>query len=95
MADTIGSNIRVAGNMLLHSFRTAAPCWAAIALVAVILIIRAMAGKKKGKKHKNADEKADKKPRVKKEKTKKKFSETDIATMPVSDEEYVDDDKKG
>ncbi len=50
MADTIGSNIRVAGNMLLHSFRTAAPCWAAIALVAVILIIRALAGKKKGKK---------------------------------------------
>ena len=30
---------------------------------------------------------------VKKEKKKKKFSETDIATMPVSDEEYVDDDK--
>lgn len=30
MADTIGSNIRVAGNMLLHSFRTAAPYWAAI-----------------------------------------------------------------
>lgn len=50
MADTIGSNIRVAGNMLLHSFRTAAPCWASIALVAVILIIHALAGKKKGKK---------------------------------------------
>lgn len=48
--------------------------------------------KKKGKKHKSSDEKTESKT-VKKEKKKKKFSETDIATMPVSDEEYVDDDK--
>ena len=46
---------------------------------------------KKGKKRKDG-EKAQKPTRVKKDK-KKKFSETDIATMPVSDEEYVDDDK--
>ena len=46
---------------------------------------------KKGKKRKDG-EKTQKPARVKKDK-KKKFSETDIATMPVSDEEYVDDDK--
>ena len=42
--------IFVAKNILFHSFRTAAPCWAAIVLAAAVLIIRFASMKKNEKK---------------------------------------------
>lgn len=50
MRDSVLNFIRVAANIILHSFRAAAPCWAAICLTAVILIVRFARMKKKGKK---------------------------------------------
>ena len=47
--NTILNFIHVAGNVLLHSIRTATFCWAAVLLVAV-LIIRGVTRKKSGKK---------------------------------------------
>ncbi len=43
--------IRVAMNTILHSFRTAMPCWAAIVLAAIILIrsaVQKIKGEKQG-----------------------------------------------
>lgn len=37
-------------NTLLHSIRTAAPCWVAIVLVVAILVLRGLTKKKKGEK---------------------------------------------
>ena len=42
--------VRVAGNILLHSFSTAAFCWAAIGLAAVVLVVRGIIKKKESKK---------------------------------------------
>lgn len=41
--DTVLNFIHVAGNVLLHSMRTAAFCWAAVCLAAAVLIIRGLA----------------------------------------------------
>ena len=48
--NTILNAIHVAGNVLLHSIRTAAFCWAAAALAAAVLVIRGVTQKKRGKK---------------------------------------------
>ena len=48
--NTILNSIHVAGNILLHSVRTAAFCWAAAALVVAVLVIRGVTQKKRGKK---------------------------------------------
>lgn len=48
--NTILEFIRVAGNIILHSIRTALPCWVAVFLVAAILIVRSITTKKKEKK---------------------------------------------
>lgn len=45
--------IHVAGNALLHSFRTAALCWLAVGLAVAVLIIRGVTKKKKGKNQDN------------------------------------------
>ena len=45
--------IHVAGNVLLHSIRTATFCWAAAALVVAVLAIRSVTKKKSGKKQEN------------------------------------------
>ena len=45
--------IHVAGNVLLHSMRTAAFCWAAAALVVAVLVIRGVTQKTRGKKQEN------------------------------------------
>ena len=45
--------IHVAGNVLLHSIRTATFCWVAVALVVAVLAIRSVAKKKSGKKQEN------------------------------------------
>ena len=42
--------IRVAANIISHHFHTAAPCWTAICLAEVILIVRFARIKKKEKK---------------------------------------------
>ena len=47
------NNIRVAGNVLLHSVRTATFCWALIGIVAAISVIRGMIKKKSDKKQNN------------------------------------------
>ena len=41
--DTVLNFIHVAGNVLLHSMRTAAFCWTAVCLAAAVLIIRGLA----------------------------------------------------
>ncbi len=46
--------IRVAANIISHYFHTAAPCWTAICLAAVILIVRFARIKKKEKKSRTA-----------------------------------------
>ena len=48
--NTILNFIHVAGNVLLHSIRTAMFCWVAVGLVVAILVIRGVTKKKKGKK---------------------------------------------
>ena len=45
--------IHVAGNVLLHSIRTATFCWVAVALVVAVLVIRGVTQKKSGKKQEN------------------------------------------
>lgn len=45
--------IHVAGNVLLHSIRTATFCWVAVALVVAVLAIRSATRKKSGKKQEN------------------------------------------
>lgn len=45
--NSVFNAIRVAVNVILHSVRTNTLCWAAIALTAVILIVRGIKGKKK------------------------------------------------
>lgn len=45
--------IHAAGNVLSHSIRTAAFCWAAAALVAAALVIRGGTQKRSGKKQEN------------------------------------------
>ena len=45
--------IHVAGNVLLHSIRTATFCWVAVALVVAVLAIRSVTRKKNGKKQEN------------------------------------------
>lgn len=47
--DTILNFIHVAGNVLLHSIRTATFCWVAVGLVAAALVIRGVTQKKRGK----------------------------------------------
>ena len=42
--------IHVAGNVLLHSIRTATFCWVAVALVVAVLVIRGVTQKKRSKK---------------------------------------------
>ena len=51
--NTILNYIHVAGNVLLHSMRTATFCWAAAALVVAVLVIRGVTQKKRGKKQEN------------------------------------------
>ena len=51
--NTILNDIHVAGNVLLHSLRTAAFCWVAAALVVAVLVIRGVTRKKNGKKQEN------------------------------------------
>lgn len=46
--NTILNFIRVAGNVLLHSIRTAPFCWVAAALVVAVLVIRGVTKKKSG-----------------------------------------------
>jgi NAD/NADP transhydrogenase beta subunit len=53
MMNTILNFIHVAGNVLLHSIRTATFCWVAVGLVVVILAIRGVTKKKKGEKQDN------------------------------------------
>ena len=48
--NTILNSIHVAGNVLLHSVRTATFCWAAAALVLAVLVIRGVSKKMSGKK---------------------------------------------
>ena len=47
---TILNFIHVAGNVLLHSMRTATFCWVAVGLVAAVLVIRGLTRKRSGKK---------------------------------------------
>ena len=47
---TILNSIHVAGNVLLHSMRTATFCWVAVGLVAAVLVIRGLTRKRSGKK---------------------------------------------
>ena len=47
---TILNFIHVAGNVLLHSMRTATFCWVAVGLVAAVLVIRGLTKKRSGKK---------------------------------------------
>ena len=42
--------VRIAGNVLLHSLRTATFCWVAVGLVVAVLAIRGIIRKKKCKK---------------------------------------------
>ena len=51
--NTILNYIHVAGNVLSHSIRTATFCWAAVALVVAVLVIRGVTQKKRGKKQEN------------------------------------------
>ena len=51
--NTILNTIHVAGNVLLHSIRTATFCWVAAALVVAVLVIRGVIKKKRGKKQDN------------------------------------------
>lgn len=48
--NTILNSIHVAGNVLLHSIRTATFCWVAVGLVMVFLVIRSVTKKRSGKK---------------------------------------------
>lgn len=48
--DTVLNFIHVAGNVLLHSMRTAAFCWVAVGLAAAVLVVRGLARKRSGKK---------------------------------------------
>ena len=47
--DTFLHAVRVAGNVILHSLRTATFCWVAAGLVIAILIVRGVIKKKGGK----------------------------------------------
>ena len=47
--DSILNAVHVAGNVLLHSLRTAAFCWMAAGFVAAVLVIRGAAKKKNGR----------------------------------------------
>ena len=51
--NTILNFLHVAGNVLLHSIRTATFCWVAAALVVAVLVIRGVTKKKSGKKQDN------------------------------------------
>lgn len=48
--DTVLNFIHVAGNVFLHSMRTAAFCWVAVGLAAAVLVIRGLTRKRSGKK---------------------------------------------
>ena len=52
--DTILNFIHVAGNVFLHSIRTATFCWVAVGLVMVFLVIRSVTKKRSGKKQENS-----------------------------------------
>ena len=51
--NTILNSIHVAGNVFLHSIRTATFCWVPAALVVAVLVIRGVRKKKRGKKQDN------------------------------------------
>ena len=51
--NTILNFIHVAGNVLLHSIRTATFCWVAVALAVAVLVIRGVTRKKSGKEQEN------------------------------------------